>query len=311
MTFPTYFETKNSLNLFGLYDNLNFLINLYKEKKLPQILMLSGKKGCGKSTLINHLMFFIFDQQNYNLDTYEFNSSSIFYNHFKDNIYPNIIYLSGCEFKNTKIEDIRNLKTKIFQTSILNNLRFIILDDVDLFNNNSLNALLKIIEEPTKNNHFILINNQSRSLIETIKSRCLDIKVILNEKKRQDIILSLIKKFKINLIIDPEFSQLTPGHFIKFNHVYNDNNISPNDDFLKNLSILLNLYKKDKDIMFIDMISFLTDNYFNTLKKKNLFTNERIIEYKRFVLENINKFFHYNLNQNALLNTINNKINNE
>ena len=65
MTFPTYFETKNSLNLFGLYDNLNFLINLYKEKKLPQILMLSGKKGCGKSTLINHLMFFIFDQQNY------------------------------------------------------------------------------------------------------------------------------------------------------------------------------------------------------------------------------------------------------
>ena len=59
------------------------------------------------------------------------------------------------------------------------------------------------------------------------------------------------------------------------------------------------------------MISFLTDNYFNILRQKNLFTSEKIIEYKRFVLDNINKFFLYNLNQNALLNNINSKINNE
>ena len=28
--------------------------------------MLSGKKGSGKSTLINHLMYYIFDKENYN-----------------------------------------------------------------------------------------------------------------------------------------------------------------------------------------------------------------------------------------------------
>ena len=51
--------------------------------------------------------------------------------------------------------------------------RFVILDDVEVFNKNSLNALLKLIEEPGESNYFILINNSTKDLIETIKSRCL------------------------------------------------------------------------------------------------------------------------------------------
>ena len=43
-------------------------------------------------------------------------------------------------------------------------------------------------------------------------------------------------------------------------------------------------------------ILFLTDNYFNKLINNNTFTNNKIIEYKNFVFENINKFFLYNLN---------------
>jgi hypothetical protein len=57
------------------------------------------------------------------------------------------------------------------------------------------------------------------------------------------------------------------------------------------------------------MIFFLTDNYFNKLIIEDSFSNEKILEYKHFVFKNVNKFFLYNLNQNALLNTINFKIN--
>jgi len=309
MTLPVYFDSKKSLNLFGLFENFDFLKNLYIKKKFPKVLMLSGKKGSGKSTLINHLMFFIFDKKNYDDINYKLSSHSHFYNQFINNINTNVIYLSGSDFKNTKIEDIRNLKTKIYQTIISDLPRFIIFDDVELFNNNCLNALLKIIEEPSKNNFFVLLNNKSKPLIETIKSRCLDIKIILNEKKRQNIITSLIEKFTINMIIDQETSKLTPGNFIKFNYIFDKSQISLNENFLDNLEILLNLYKKDKDVMFIDMISFLTDNYFTDIKNKNLLTNEKIFEYKRFFFENIDKFFLYNLNQNALLNSLNNKIN--
>ena len=309
MNLPIYFDSRKSFKLFGLSKKFQFLKNLYIKKKFPKTLMLSGVKGCGKSTLLNHLMFYIYDNGNYNEETNQLSSQSVFHKQFIDNIYPNIIYLSGKDFNNIKIEDIRKLKTKILQTSILDKPRFIILDDVELFNRNSLNALLKIIEEPTKNNFFLLINNKAKPLLETIKSRCLDIKVILNEENRQYIINSLIQKFSITSKINPKTSKLTPGQFIKFNHFFEENKIFLEDNFLKNMATLLNLYKKDKDIVFIDMIFFLTDNYFNKLIIEDSFSNEKILEYKQFVFKNVNKFFLYNLNQNALLNSINNKIN--
>ena len=57
------------------------------------------------------------------------------------------------------------------------------------------------------------------------------------------------------------------------------------------------------------MMIFLTDCYLSKLKNNNSFNNEKIIEYKTFIYENINKFFLYNLNSNSLLSTINSKIN--
>ena len=61
MSYPIFFDSKNSLNLFGLKKNFDFLRNLYLKKKLPRVLMLSGNKGTGKSTLINHFIYSIFD----------------------------------------------------------------------------------------------------------------------------------------------------------------------------------------------------------------------------------------------------------
>jgi len=311
MIFPIYFDSKNSLNLYGLIENFNFLKKLFKKKKMPKVLMLSGKKGSGKSTLVNHLMYYIYDKENYDEKTCKYKKNTVFMNQFINNIYTNIIYLPGSDFKNIRVEEIRNLKKKILQTNISDKPRFIILDDVELFNNNSLNALLKIIEEPTINNYFLLINNNTKSLIKTIRSRCLEIKIILNEKKRINIVESLIKKFQIDLILDPTTSQLSPGNFLKFNYIFDENKISHNGDFLNNLKILLNLYKKNKDPVFTNIILFLTNDYFNKLKYDNSFTTNKIIEYKIFVFENINKFFLYNLNPNALLNVIDNKINND
>ena len=311
MIVPKFFNSKKSVNLYGLSENFIFLRNLYKMKIFPKVLMLSGKKGSGKSTLINHLMFSIFDSQNYDENNNKLNDISSFYNQFLNNMFPNIINLSGSDYKNIKIEDIRILKKKIFQTVISNQPRFIVFDDVELFNNNSLNALLKIIEEPSKNNYFILINNNSKPLLDTIKSRCMDIKIILNEDKRNNIIQSIINELNIKLTIDPKNSKLSPGNFIKFNNILNENKIDIKSDYLTNLGILLNLYKKDKDMIFVDIILFLTDEYLNVLQKKRVFSTSKSIEYKKFIFRSINDFFLYNLNQNALLNNISTKINYE
>ena len=310
MDFPIYFDSKNSLNLYSLEKDFNFLSNLHSTRRLPKVLMLSGLKGCGKATLINHFLFSIFDAANYNKGEFKILDSSTLLTQLKNNIFQNIIYLKGSDFKSIKVEDIRNLKSKILQSSIINKERFIILDDVELFNSNSLNALLKIIEEPSKKNSFILINNKTKPLIDTIKSRCLEMKVILDENKRIEIIAKLVNFYKLETILDPVQSKLTPGNFLKFNFICHENKISLNNNFSYNLTLLLNLYKKNKDAVFTNLVFYLADFFFRELKDKNIMKIDKIYEDKAYVLDNLNKFFTFNLSQNSLINAINNKLNN-
>lgn len=309
MDYPEYFEPKNSLNLYGLEKDFYFLRTLYSKNKFPNVLMLSGSRGVGKSTLVNHFLISIFDEKNYNKEKFTFINTSTLYKQIKNNIFQNILYLRGSDFKSVKIEDIRNLKSNIFQSTLLNKERFIILDDIELFNINSINALLKIIEEPNKNNYFILIDNKTKPLIETIRSRSIELKIILTEEKRLEIINNLMKFYNIESVINPENTKLTPGNFIKFNYIFKEYNISINNEFSDNLSLLLNLYKKSKDVLIIDIVFFLADLYFKNLNNKKIMNNDKIYELKSFVINNLDKYFTFNLNQNSLINAINNKLN--
>ena len=311
MNYPIYFDSKNSQSLFGHQENFNFISNLYFKKKLPKVLMFSGNKGSGKATLINHFLYSIFDVENYNVKKLKSSDNSFFLNQFRNNIFPNIIRVTGADFKSVKIDDIRNLKKKFLQSTFSDKERFIIFDDIELFNNNSLNALLKTIEEPSKKNYFFLINNKSKPLLETIKSRALEIKIILSEAKRLEIIEKLVHSFKLQLILDPETSQLSPGNFIKYNYICEEYGILPKNDFVENLTLLLNLYKKNKDILFINLAFFIADYYFKDIKNKNLFKNDKIFEIKNYVFDNLNNFIVFNINQNSLINAISKKLNYE
>ena len=225
---------KHSLKLYGLENKLNFLIKLYEKEKIPKVLMLTGLKGIGKSTLVNHFMHYIYDKENYDLIKNTINDKSNFHKQFCESIFPNIIYLAGDDFKNIKIDDIRNLKSQILKSIISNKERYVILDDVELFNVNSLNALLKIIEEPSQNNFFILINNKSKSVIETIHSRSLEFKINLTNKMRIDITKSLIENFNLDPSINYEQINLTPGNFLIFNDLINKNKLDINGNFFSN-----------------------------------------------------------------------------
>tara|TARA_Y200000002_G_scaffold337904_2_gene306923 strand:- start:457 stop:1392 length:936 start_codon:yes stop_codon:yes gene_type:complete len=310
MSSKEYKDPYKSLILYGLKDKLDFLIKLYDRKKLPRVLMITGEKGIGKSTLISHFLNYIYDKENYDLEKNSINDQTKFFKQYICDIFPNIIYLSGDNFKNIRIDDIRELKSKILKSTILKKKRFIILDDIELFNINSLNGLLKIIEEPSSENYFVLINNKSKPLIKTIYSRSLEIKVLLNNEDRVKIIESLIEKNNLDIFIDFNLFNLTPGKFLLFNRICSDNKINVDDNYLKNFKTLLSIYKKNKNIDLINMILFLTDYHFYNRKTKNQDYFEKIIQDKSFIINNINKFIEFNLNQTSLINSVTNRLSN-
>ena len=83
---------------------------------------------------------------------------------------------------------------------------------------------LKLIEEPSENNYFILINNKSQKILETIKSRALIFKYILNDQTKNKITKSLLNYYnqESSLSIDIEIN--SPGNFLKFNYILNEKN---------------------------------------------------------------------------------------
>ena len=79
--------------LYGLEKHLSNLIELFDNNNLPKVLMLTGKKGQGKFTLVNHLMSYIFDKKNYSLKDNSILTENKLYN-IKDNSNANIVYFS-------------------------------------------------------------------------------------------------------------------------------------------------------------------------------------------------------------------------
>ena len=125
---------------------------------------------------------------------------------------------------------------------------------------------------------------------------------------RIKVIESLVKKNNLDIFIDFNSLSLTPGDFLCFNEICKENEINIDDDYLRNLKLLLSIYKKDKNISIINMILFLTDYYFYNRKEKKQDNLDKVMNDKSYVINNINKFIELNLNQTSLINSINNKL---
>jgi DNA polymerase-3 subunit delta' len=301
-----------STKLIGLDKYFDDMVNLYKKKKFPKILLLNGKKGIGKFTLIFHFLNYVYSQKektSYNSGDKTINLNSNFYNSILNHTCLDVIFFHAEDGKNIKIEDVRNLKSFLSRSSLSTNPRFVIIDEVEYLNANSANGLLKTLEEPASNNHFILINNQQAGLIETISSRCLKNNIFLNFAQRSKIIDYLIENRNIKLFID-DFKNLTPGLLIKYNELFNKYKLINSENILSKLNKLLHAYKKDKNKALIGLSFFFVDQFFYHLIEENVNKIDFLINLKKKIIYKINDFFIYNLNINSVLNSIEFKLKN-
>ena len=313
MLFPSTFDPLLNSKLLALDEQFDQLINLYENNKFPKVLLLNGKKGLGKFTLINHFLNYLFTknekEKKYNITKKEINTNSKFYSSLLNQTSQEILFLKAEENKNIKIEDVRNLKQIISNTSLIDQPRFIIIDEVEYLNGNSANALLKILEEPSLNNFFILINNQQSDLLKTISSRCLAENIFMPQNKKKDVIDYLINLNQIkNIIIEDK--SLTPGTFIKFNYICEKYEITNEQSLENKLNLLLNLYKKDKDKAFISLIYYFIDIHFLKMIKDRSMKTDYLLKRKSMIFENLDNLTKYNLNISSVLNDINFKLQN-
>jgi len=310
MTISTNSSHTYSTKLVGLDSYFDEMINLYAAKKFPKVLLLNGKKGIGKFTLVMHFINYIYSKNEttkYNLKNKIINIDSSFYNLLLNKTTLDVIFVKAEEFKNIKIDEIRSLKSTLAISSLSNNSRFTIIDEIEFLNTSSVNALLKTLEEPSGNNFFILINNQQAPLIETISSRCLKNNIFLNSSQKNDIINYLIKDRRIENLIDYH-ENLSPGQFLEFNGIYLKYKISKSDSIFTKLNILINAYKKEKNKSLISLAYFLLDHSFFNKITNNENNIDFLLHTKSCIVQIIHDFVQFNLNVNSVLNSIKIKL---
>ena len=286
----------NQTKLFGLSNYFNELKYLFDNNKLPNKILLSGQKGSGKFTLSLHLINYILSKnEDYSYDdqNFEINDKNRSFKLVKNNTSPNFYLIDiKKEKRNIEVDQIRELISFCNKSSFNNKPRFILIDNHELMNLNSNNALLKTLEEPNDNIFFIIINNSSK-ILQTIKSRCLYFKITLSQQESINIFNKIINKDIHSLINNDLISHyFTPGDLINLYNFSFEKKIDLTKMKLKEflLEIIDNHYYK-KNILSTNLIFAFFQMYFikeiNSLDKYSVYTKfvNSIDDIKRFNLD--------------------------
>ena len=155
---------------------------------------------------------------------FSINESNKSINLVKENTHPNFFLISLKESKkNIEISQIREMISFCNKSSFNNQHKIILIDNAEYLNINSVNAILKIIEEPNEKIFFFLILDSSKSLLDTLKSRCIKFNIKLNNDQKNLVIEKLLTSSFLNeLSYDFKDYFLSPGDYINLNNFLND-----------------------------------------------------------------------------------------
>tara|TARA_B100001063_G_scaffold240516_1_gene265651 strand:- start:70 stop:990 length:921 start_codon:yes stop_codon:yes gene_type:complete len=300
----------NQTQLYVLENYLNEFVRLYKKNKLPNKILLSGLKGIGKSTLAYHLINYILSENEeyaYDLEELIINIKNKTFKLIQNGTCPNFNLIDvNSDKKNIDISQIRNLIINLNKSSFNSKPRFVLIDNIEYLNLNSVNALLKILEEPNDNIYFILIHN-NKKIISTLLSRCLNFKITLNNNQIRNINHSLFDDDLENLVHEDFIDYyITPGNIYNLLKFANEKQIDLKEVNLKKLLSLIIDRSYFKDDIRIKNLSYdLTEFYL--LKKLSVFYSE----ISSYFLKKIKQTKNFNLDDESLFLEINSKLLNE
>ena len=286
--------------LYGFNEIFKELTQIYKENNLPNKILISGKKGIGKSTFSYHLINYILSKNEkncYDLTTNKIHSMNRSFVLLNKKSHPNFYKIKKKKDKKAiDISQIRDMYSFINKSAFNSGHKIVMIDGVEDLSNPASNSLLKVIEEPNKNVLFILIYDSSKKLFDTIKSRCIEFKLSLEQKYIKEILLSVCNEdIYANIHKDYKNSYLTPYYYLSLINLCNEHNFDLQNTTIENLLKVIitdKLYRNqqiDFDNLKLYLEIFFLKKFIN-LKDINIFKisenyNDKISKIIKFNLD--------------------------
>jgi len=298
-------KPSENIKLFGMNYFFNKFIKLYNEKKMPNKILLSGKKGIGKSTLAYHIINYVLslnEKYKYDIDKFNIHKENRSFKLIQKHTHPNFYLIDLIdEKKNIDINQIREMISYTNKSNFNNLPRFILIDNIESLNKNSINALLKVIEDPNDEIFFILISNNEKNTLPTLLSRCLIFKIYLTFNETISIANQLHNKNTYELINEDLINYyITPGEIINLLNFAEDKKINLIEyDLIGFLNLLIDssYYKKNKVVKNI-LINFIELYFLKEYRIKH-FKKSLLIFYYEF-LNKIHNTEKFNLDEESL-----------
>lgn len=234
---------------------VNFLLSSHKADRLSGAYVFIGKEGTGRARLAKEFAKLLNCKES-SEDSCDVCASC---KKIEAEQHPDIHWFRPLNSSIT-ISQARELEKYIYLRPYEARKKFFIVCDAQYLTEESSNALLKTLEEPTSNSIVILIANDLAALLPTISSRCQ--KVIFNSLDESTIKDILIQKYKIPLLQAHFISYLaegSPGRALEFKD-------SREDLFEKRSHILNSVYFKKFSLFKMEEFNVKD----NTKMRKNL-----------------------------------------
>lgn len=179
---------QDNTKLFGHEEAEQFLAQSYRSGKGHHAILIEGPEGIGKATLAFRFAKHVLSHPDPLLAPERLadpDAGSVVSRQIASGASHNLLHLTRPVDEKTgkvksaiTVDEVRRAGHFFSQTSGTGNWRIVIIDPADDLNRNAANAILKILEEPSKRALFLVLSHAPGKLLPTIRSRCMPLHLL-------------------------------------------------------------------------------------------------------------------------------------
>lgn len=164
-------------NLIGQNNVKQILIDSVREGRVRQAYIFNGPEGVGRKTAAKDFIMMAL------CDTLDSCGACTSCKLCENNTNPDIIWINPAKNKaSIGVDEVRTLENMIVTAPSTGRLKFFIIENGELMTPQAQNALLKTLEEPPEYAVIIIVCSNVSALLDTIKSRCVQVDFARNTR---------------------------------------------------------------------------------------------------------------------------------